>query len=296
MYWMLGYCAACWLLAIPFVRRVRRTIRQAFEEAGCDRAGSSFLIQLRLFAMFLLAPVAAPWLLYILVRSFFQCLAGTKAGLQEARRYRECQFIPASLGDLDDAHRASCKHLHDEFALAGFSLAAEYQNKLDPVPVYNRYYTHPAGVVIGDVTVLLNTAGAGLMSVLTDGTYVETAGCAPCKMSGEVQDKDLLVVRMAGELPVSELLRRHLQVVESESRRRSARVLRLHPHQIPEIAIYGQRRFWSWRARCGEDVGEVPEAVIPSGCQATPATPGRAGAEQAIVQALSQCAPHEWQA
>jgi hypothetical protein len=56
-----------------------------------------------------------------------------------------------------------------------------------------------------------------------------------------------------------------MQAVLEEAIRRGVGVLSFAPEQLKDVSIYGQRKFWSWRERCGDPMGPVPDPAVPSG-------------------------------
>jgi hypothetical protein len=210
--------------------------------------------------MILLAPILLPFMTYLTVRCVLEARQLRKVGLL----YRELAFEPVNFFHLEPEHRSGFEHWTGEYFEQGFDLIGDFQNKFDPVPVHNRYLIGCGGVVIGDVTAIFDEAVPGLMSVLEDGTYVETSGAEPYEIPGELHDDDKLCVVMAGACPLAELLDVHLQAVEREADRRKTRVLAFQQDQFREIAIFAQLRFYRWRERCGEGK-DVPEAVVPDG-------------------------------
>jgi hypothetical protein len=224
----------------------------------------------RLVVLLLLSPLWLPIALGAFLYAFAHCMFWEWRAMKCAGGYREAQFHPVALDDLPDDTFRRFQRQSCEFVALGMEQLGDYFNKPEPVPVWNRYFRGFEGAVFGDLTDLFDECPAGFLSVLADGTYVETAGCADLHLPDAPQPDDGLRIG-GGLVGVAALCQMHLDAVRDEAERRGTDILAFDDDQLAEVAIYGQRKFYGWRRRAGENVGHVPEPVLPSGRAVRPA-------------------------
>ncbi|MDA1180706.1 MAG: hypothetical protein O2931_18165 [Planctomycetota bacterium] len=210
-------------------------------------------------------PVVLPLLGVWMAVLFARCVRNQMRIMGVAKSYREPCFRPTNEGDLDSEVGELLDLTTERLLELGFRKLGDYQTKSDPVAVYNRYLSGFGGTIFGDITLVIDEFGIGFMSVLEDGTYVESAATDPYAMSGEVTPSDFLSVNLAGRVTPADLLEVHLLALERECKSRHTRVLLFGDGQLADVSVYGQRRFWTWRKRCGENTGDVPSPVLPVG-------------------------------
>lgn len=263
MYWILSYCVLCWLVGSAIlVWAYRRCNSEALQEiVGKNRVRWFLSKTLQVLWMPLFLPLAVAGTVYRII----QCVRGQMQLAKLAHTYREADFQPIDLSDLDADLAQSVDQATKALQDFGFESIGDFQTKSDPIPVYNRYLSGFGGAVFGDVTILFDECAPGLMSVLEDGTYVETSATEEYSIPGEIEPDDYLAIQMAGPRSLADLIEVHLSAVEQEAKKRGTRVLAFEREQFREVSVYGQRRFWSWRQRCGESTGEVPTPELPRG-------------------------------
>lgn len=255
--WLI-YAIVCWAFAAVWLFAGWRFAASQLDWIDWGRSWPGLAILL------LLAPVWLPVALGACLYAFVPCLFSEWRAMRSARGYREAQFQPVSLDDLPDETFRRFQRQSGEFVALGMEYVGDYFNKPEPVVVWNRYFRGFDGTVFGDLTDLFDECPAGFFSVLADDTYVETAGCGELHLPEAPQPADGL--RIGGGLfNVAALCQMHLDAVRDEAERRGTDILAFDDEQLSEVAIYGQRKFYSWRRRAGEDVGHVPDPVLPSG-------------------------------
>ncbi len=263
MYWILAYCAFSWLVGCGLWAWSNRC-----GDDGSDATvmGASALCWhlIRVVGL-LLMPVVLPVMVVWVAWRFTMCIRNQVRIMGIARSYREPSFRAVDSRELETEVVQELDAATTQFLQLGFRPLGDFQTKSDPIPVYNRYLSGFGGAIIGDITAMFGECGAGLMSVLEDGTYVETAAAEPYSLPGEVSPADYLSVDMAGQIPVADLLDVHLAALERETKSRKTRILEFRDDQLQDVSIFGQRRFWTWRHRCGDATGEVPAPVVPPG-------------------------------
>jgi hypothetical protein len=273
MFWLFGYCGICWLVGGLYAQWVWRTairLRAQFDIESLETPKGGFLTtRVILFTMaVVLAPMTLPLALLFVAGLFtftmVKCLCHLQFAYSEAKKYREPQFVLIDVTELDAGYQVALNQLHAEFDSLDFDHYGDFQTKFEPMPVFNLYYWDSLGVVIADITMIDGVCSPGFLSILADGTYIETAGCDPLGLDSP-DATDLICVEAMGKLPVPELYRRHLLAIERESQRRDSAPLSFQADQLSDVSIYGQRRFWSWRQASGEQTGPVPAPVLPAG-------------------------------
>ncbi len=265
MIWLGGYLVLSWLVGLAIAWDTRHCEHErAAELAARYPAQWTALLALAVVLTPIWLPLALPWIGYevvVCVRSMVTNRRIRRVGKQ----YREAQFKPISFFQLERSYRNGFDRWTREFLGLGFDLLGDFQNKFDPLPVYNRYFTGCGGAVMGSVTALLDDCLPDFASILEDGTLVVTAGVQPCEFKGKLADEDLLRFTLEGKRPLGELLEIHLRAVVAEAAKRETRVLVFRPEQFQEFEIFQQRRFKKWRQRCGERTGAVPDPLVPDG-------------------------------
>jgi hypothetical protein len=291
MFWFYGFCVLCWLVGAGLVNWAKAAGTTAPDDARAPSASDGGLQVLKylmterpLTGALLIAlsplwlPIAAIWIAF----RFADCLRSARSFLEIREQYRELQFESARFSELDGWIQDQFEAVSGDFLALGFHPLGDFQSKFEPLPVYNRYFADPDRVVFGDLTALVETCSPGFISVLEDGTYVETSGTEPLECESELCEEDMICLMAAGKRPVAELLEIHRDAVNREASRRGTRVLTFHPNQFREVFVFGQRRFWTWRGRCGDRTGPIPEAVVPIG---QPIEPDVSHADQQCVAA-----------
>jgi hypothetical protein len=252
------YGIACYAVA-AFVLALGYRVALALWDAGDYRPSRLWTAM-----VFVAAPLWVPVMLGAWAYAVVSCLLSVWRESKRARGYREPQFVPVELDDLpDETFRRFQRHSSDFVAL-GMTPLGDYYNKPEPVAVFNRYFSGFEGAAFGDLTDLLDECTPGFFSVLSDGTYVESAGCADLFLAETPEAEDRVRVQCEPS-NLKALCQRHIEAVRDEAQRRGVAVLAFDDEQLAEVAIYGQRKFYTWRRRVGEDVGEVPAPVAPSG-------------------------------
>jgi hypothetical protein len=269
MHWFVGYLVVCWLLGFITVRGLFQCLVSTVDQSAECR--ERFLVSRVLWGASLLftAPLWLPWLLLRIGIRFAGCLKTAWQIRGIAEQYREPVFDPIDERQIGMSASELFGDQTPVFIEWGFQQLSDYQTKPEPVPVYNRYFLGVNGTVFGAVTSVLGSSGPSLFSILSDGTYVETAGTDPCDWGESIVDSDLLHVVCGGACLVDKLLGLHLEALCQEADRRRATILSFEADQLDQVAIYGQRRFWSWRQRMGDNTGPIPECVLPDGVSAT---------------------------
>lgn len=258
MYPWLIYAVSCYAIGAVLLAAGRRIVASRCGWIDCGQSWSTTAVIL------LFAPVWVPIFLGAAIYAFVRCFFNARRALKEAQSYREAMFQPIELDDLpDETFRRFQRHSNDFLAL-GMEPIGDYFNKPDPVPVWNRYFLGFGGTVFGDLTDLLEECATGFFSVLADGTYVETAGCEELYLPEPPEPADGLRVQ-SNPSDLKSVVQTHLEAVRDEAQRRGVDVLAFAGEQVADVAIYGQRKFYTWRTRAGEDVGQVPAPVAPSG-------------------------------
>jgi hypothetical protein len=212
-----------------------------------------------------LAPLWVPLAIVKIGVRVIMCIRASWEMARLAEKYREPSLTAIRPPEDDDPVAATIAELTPAFLECGFELLGDYQTKSEPLPVRNRYFVGPRGTVFGDITWLMDTCCPGFFSILADGTLVETSGVDEPDSEDVVDDMDLLCINYGADRSVGELLRLHIDALRREATRRRTKILSFQTSQLLEVAIYGQRRFWTWRQRMGDATGPVPPCVVPRG-------------------------------
>jgi hypothetical protein len=265
---MLSYCILCWVFGVGLRAWITRHLdcdSAALMVPGLAWRWHAFQY-LTVIAMPILVPLIGLWMIW----QFARCVHGQLQIIKVGKRYREPSFRMVDASDLDRDIADQLDEATAAYLELGFRWLGDFQTKSDPVPVYNRYLIGYGGAVIGDITVIFGECGSGFMSVLEDGTYVETATTEPCNMPGELTPSDFLCVNMAGIVPLADAFGVHRAALERECESRRTRLLEFRDDQLREVAVYGQRRFWTWRKCQGDATGDVAVPVLPTGSAVAP--------------------------
>lgn len=256
------YCAVCWLVGYRVVR-IGAGCPDA-EEQECAKVLGPVHTMIARWLTVASCPIWFPLVLAFCLPRALLLRRQLRVLSETAEQFRPPMFEPVDVSTLEEWIGEGFEQGTAEFIPAGFEQLGDYFNKPDPIQVYNRYFIGRGGTIFGSLTAVLESCGAGLYSILEDGTYVETA--AIDSFTDEtVEPEDLLHCVYPGERPIAELIEIHQQALCEECEKRQSRVLALTKEQLAEVTVYGAIRFHQWRGRLGDITGDIPAPVIPAG-------------------------------
>jgi hypothetical protein len=175
-----------------------------------------------------------------------------------SRTYREYQFVEVHVREVDAAVRLQFETYTPALVDYGFQWLGDYRMKPRPVEVYDRLFISDDGEMLADICSVLAGGGVSLISVLEDGTCLETTTTEDPDPDWTFERSDGLWVTHVPGASIPYLHSRHLDAVRQVSARNGTRLLRLSRDRFREVVVYSQRAFCRWVYRHGGMDQEPP--------------------------------------
>jgi len=223
-----------------------------------DSRSKSLIMQLSILLVVVLAAVLATPFLAGLYQS--AAIRRRRAELRQAlNTVREYEFIPVEFQSLAEPVRQQLERHTPPMLQLGLKQLDDYRMKPPPVEVHDRFFLSPEGDILGDISALVGKGGVTFISVLTDGTCVNTTSSKNYRPDRLLEETDQLVLTYAGCDDVVELYRQHVTILNEAAKRQNTPVVRFSPNQLRALMVYDQRLFNRWRHRHG-DFATAPPA------------------------------------
>jgi len=241
----LSYCAVCWIMAAGMTC----FWAPQFAATAAARGVSPLTFQL---GAILIAPLAMPFILW----SVLQMLWMRNRRLRELRHclttVREYEFAKVnSLHLVESIRHHFQRHTPALFQL-GFNLVGDYRMKSQPVEVHDRIFLSADGETLATICAVLQRGGVSMISILTDGTCVNTTSSKNPKPARTVEPTDQLCLTYLPDTSIEEQFQQHQALLRELCTTRDASVITQHVDQFREVLVYDQRIFNRWRFRHGD--------------------------------------------
>lgn len=176
-----------------------------------------------------------------------------RAELRQAlKTVREYEFISVNAESLAEATQQQFERHTPAMLQLGLVPLGDFRMKPPPVEVHNRFFLSPEGDILGDISALLEKGGVSFISVLADGTCINTTSSKNLRPDRLLEAADQLVLTYADNNSAIELYRRHQAVLNETAQSRGAAPLRFSAGQLRALMVYDQRLFNRWRYRHGD--------------------------------------------
>ena len=193
-------------------------------------------------------PIVICWLGYCEVRKALRDRQVQKVG----RTYREYQFVPVNSMHLPKWIQKTWEQHTPTLFQTRFEMLGDYRLKPEPIEVHDRFFLSDQGDILATVCCVLEQSALSLMTVLEDGTVVESANCTDPKPECSFEPADRLQVLYLPGVPLKELEIQHRDVLHRLVAERQANVVRIDRENFQRVALHGQRVFCRWRDRHNE--------------------------------------------
>jgi hypothetical protein len=245
------YCGGCWLIGFL----ITRTRWWAAATAGADRRVRLALLE---WGIVLGAPLLVP--LGVVVLSVWLITGLREQRLLEvfSRTFRAYEFVEVESVELDEAIREEFDRYTPPFLQLDYRLIGDYRLKPEPFDVHDRLFLSRDGETLAGISVLLETGSVGLISVLENGTCVDSCNSDNPNPQRVCKPGDQLWVSYLPGASIEDLHRRHREAVAERCACEGTRVLRLRSEQFRELVTYDQRVFSRWIYRNGGMDTEPP--------------------------------------
>jgi hypothetical protein len=208
----------------------------------------------------LLVPLIFPYVVWATWRACRQERRRRQEIQIACRQFREYEFVPVDSQAVAAHVRRWFEKHTPALAQLGYELLGDYRLKPAPLDVCTRLFLSPDGDTLASVCTVLKSGGVELLSVLADGTCVDTASVDNPHPERTLEPADRLCVTYLPGASVQDLHRRHATTVRELSARHGTSVLRFWSDQFREVAVYFQRLFCRWQFRHGHLDAEPPAA------------------------------------
>src|SRR5262249_27673842 len=111
---------------------------------------------------------------------------------------REYEFIPVNVESLTDATQQQFERHTPAMLELCFVPLGDFRMKPQPVEVHNRFFLSPEGDILGDISAVLEKGGVSFISVLADGTCINTTSSKNPRPDRTLEETDQLLLTYAG--------------------------------------------------------------------------------------------------
>lgn len=258
MIWLttaLVYCLVCWGIGYASLQWVARP---SDEDAPDDIPLSRY----SWLAIILITPLVVPFIACTTTICVLKSLAAVGTLRRINRTVREYEFVRVNVLHLEEWIRQHFETLTGPLIRLGFDLIGDFRMKPEPVEVHDRVFISAAGDVIADICALLGEGNVSFISVLEDGTCVQTTSVDNPHPDRTIEPADQLHLTYLPDVPMDEAHRRHLDTLGELAARNGTGVLRFSRDQFRAVFVYDQRMFNRWRYRHGGFDREPPAPDI----------------------------------
>jgi len=242
---LLTYCVLCWLVSCLFIRICRSSSLEVAAQVGVSAAYLEW-------SFVLSAPLTMPFILWIAGTEFVHSIRRRMIRRWAKRTVREQQFLNVNVFKVDAAVRSLWQQHTPALFQLGFELLGDYQMKPEPVLVHDRIFLSDDRQTFADICHLLDFGAVSFLSILSDGTVVETCGCANPHPQWAMTPLDQLSIICLPDASIEELHRHHLLALGERSAAGDASILRFTPQQLRPVFVYDQCIYYRWRYRNGD--------------------------------------------
>jgi hypothetical protein len=248
---LLVYCVVCWLIGFGVIC----TRWWADATRGATSAARLTLVS---SGMVVLAPLILPALLVIVSKCLYSAYQDQCMLERELRTYRPYEF--ATVHDVDDSVAEEFELHTPPLLELDYDLIGDFRLKAVPYEVHDRFLLSPDGTTLAAICALLDTGSVCLISVLEDGTCVDTSDAEGSNQERAIEPVDKLSVSYLPGASMQELVAQHVKTVQELCERNGTRPIRFSREQFREIVIYDQRIHCRWRYRHGDmDAPPAPD-------------------------------------
>jgi hypothetical protein len=191
---------------------------------------------------------------------------------RSARTFRAYEFVEVNKLHLDDWVREHFELHTPPLVRLGYDLIGDYRLKPEPIEVYDRFFLSGGGETLASICALLDTSAVCLISVLENGTSVNTCASEDPHPDDLCKPQDQVWTTFLPDASIEDLHYQHQQVLQERCVGEGTRVLRLRKEQFREVVTYDQRIQCRWRFRNGR-MDQDPPAPDFATLLAPPATP-----------------------
>ena len=152
-----------------------------------------------------------------------------------------------------------------------FDLIGDYREP-EPIEVEDRCLRSQDGETLAEICALLDAGDVCFISVLEDGTCVDTCGSENPHPDREFEAADQVWVSYLPDVSAEEMYTSHVKTLKDLCARKHTSVLRFKEDQFRAIVTYDQRIHCRWRFRNGF-IDQEPPAPEFASLKAMPDVP-----------------------
>jgi hypothetical protein len=168
-----------------------------------------------------------------------------------SRKHREYEFLPVQVEALPAQALAQFERHSQFFLELRYEHLGDYRLHPEPLAIHDRLFLSAEGDILAAVTSSARVRAVQFVSVLEDGTCVETSSFPQAYDRLAVEPADRLCMVHLPNAAVEELHHRHLGVLREIAARQQTGVMQFWSDQFRQVAIYHHRLLAQWWFRNG---------------------------------------------
>ncbi len=259
----LGYCVVCWLVGFLLIRSACWSCATAEDTS---RTGNA-VIQ---WGVVLFAPLYLPFATIFVGYCVVRGLREQRTFERAARTFRAYEFVKVNYLRLDESIREQFELHTGPLLKMGFDLIGDYRLKPEPIEVHDRFFLSPDGETLAAICALLETGSVCFISVLEDGTCVDTCSAENPDPERTFEPADQTCLSYVVEEPIKVVYAHHVKTLKEVCAKHGTSVMRFQSNQFKEIVTYDQRIQCRVHYRRG-DLDNEPPAPDFASLRETPA-------------------------